>query len=63
MTIAKYVDICMLQDYKIALQMPKPHSLLASGKHHEIVTLGSQNIKSVAKEIVVRKLKPKVNQL
>ena len=48
---------------KIASQMPKPHSLQASGKRHEIVTLGSQNIKSVAMAIVVRRLKLKVNKL
>ena len=43
--------------------MPKPHSLQASGKHHEIVPLGSQNIESIAMVIVVRRLKLKVNKL
>ena len=52
-----------VHDIKIASQMPKPHSLQASGKHKEIVTLGSQNIKSVANAIVVERLKPKVNKL
>ena len=49
---------------KIASQMPKLHSLQATGKHQEIiVTLGSQNIKSVAMAIVLERLKPKVNKL
>ena len=48
---------------KIASQMPKPHSLQALQKHHEIVPLGSQNIKSVAMAILLRRLKLKVNKL
>ena len=56
----KYYDH-EVERLKIASQMLKPHSLQASGKHHEIVTLGSQNIKSVAMAIVVRRLKTKVN--
>ena len=46
---------------KIASQMPKLHSLQASGKHNEIVTLGHK-ILSVAMLIVVGRLKPKVNE-
>ena len=60
--IAKILCFSILgANLKIASQMPKPHSLQASGKHYEIVTLGSQNIKSVAMVIVVRRLKPNVN--
>ena len=51
------------KNVKIASQMPKPHSLQALQKHHEIVPLGSQNIKSVAMAILVRRLKLKVNKL
>ena len=40
---------------KIASQMPQLHSLQASEKYHEIVTLGFQNIKSVAMAIVARR--------
>ena len=44
---------------KMALQMPQPHRLQASEKHHEVLVvtliLGSQNIKSVAMAIVARR--------
>ena len=47
----------------MASHRPKPHSLQALGKHHEIVTLGSENIESVAMATVVRRMKPKGNKL
>ena len=53
-SVAHYIT--NLNHLKIASQMPKPHSLQASQKHHEIVINNkSQNIKSFAKVTVVRR--------